>query len=358
MAQLISVSVLIPTLNAARVLGRCLASIARQDYPKNKVEIIIADGGSTDDTLSIISKFKIQNSKLKVKILANPLKTGEAGKVIALRRAKGELMALFDSDNVLPTKDWLRRMIEPFSDSEVLGAEPWEFTYRKKDSLVNRYCALIGANDPYCYFVGNYDKRSVLSGKWTGLKVQSQKFEVRSGKIRKTEGEKWDYLKVQIKLPSIPTIGANGTIWRTGILRKAVGENNYLFDIEIPYVLASQKPFWFAKVKVGIVHLYCHQIKDFYRKQKRRAKDFFYQEKRDDRRQTYQRQLDKQLYFIFSTVTILPLIFQSIKGYFRNPDRAWFFHPLACLMTLWLYGTETILAKFKTAEMDRSEWRQ
>lgn len=337
MARLISVSILIPTLNAARVLGNCLASIAGQDYPKNKVEILVADGGSTDQTRKIAKRYQ-------AKIHENPLRTGEAGKAMALRRAQGRLVALFDSDNVLPTKDWLRRMVEPFSDSEIFGAEPWEFTYRKKDSLVNRYCALIGANDPYCYFVGNYDKRSVLSGKWTGLDVEQE--------------DGGGYLKVKISKGILPTIGANGTIWRSGILKKAVGENDYLFDIEIPYILAGRKPFWFAKVKVGIVHLYCHQVKDFYRKQKRRAKDFFYQEKRGDRQETYQRQWDKQLYFIFSTVTILPLIVQSIKGYLRKPDRAWFFHPLACLMTLWLYGTETILAKFKTAEMDREEWRQ
>ena len=43
-----SISILIPTLNAASVLGKSLESISNQDYPRNKIEIIIADGGSTD----------------------------------------------------------------------------------------------------------------------------------------------------------------------------------------------------------------------------------------------------------------------------------------------------------------------
>lgn len=337
MSKLPTISILIPTLNAASVLDKCLRSIADQDYPKEKVEIIVADGGSTDGTLEIAKKYK-------AKIYKNPLKTGEAGKAVALRQAQGELVALIDSDNILPDKNWLKRMIEPFSDPEIIGSEPWEFTYRRDDSLVNRYSALIGANDPYCYFVGNYDKRSVLSGKWTGLKIEQK--------------DKGQYLKIRIGKGILPTIGANGTIWRTAILKKAVGKSDYLFDTDIPYILARKKPFWFSKVKISIIHLYCREIENFYRKQKRRAKDFFFLESRKKRSETYQRQIFRQLYFIFSIILIFPLFIQSIKGYIKKPDNAWFFHPLACWLTLWIYGTQAILAQFKVAEMSRARWSQ
>lgn len=349
--SLLSVSILIPTLNAGRVLEKCLLSIAEQDYPKKKIGIIVADGGSTDETLKIAKRYG-------AKIYKNPLKTGEAGKAVALRQAQGKLVALIDSDNILPSKNWLRRMVEPFSDPEIIGSEPWEFTYRKTDSLVNRYCALIGANDPYCYFVGNYDKKSVLSGKWTGMEVRSAKHEVRNEEMKKAKKKTGDYLKIQIEWPNIPTIGANGTIWRRQIFKKAAGKSKYVFDTDIPYILARRKPFCFAKVKVGIVHDYCRSVKDFYRKQKRRARDFFYLENKKEREKTYQRQLIKQLYFIFSVVLVFPLIFQMIKGYIKKPDKAWLFHPLACLMTLWLYSSETILAWFRQTEMSREGWRQ
>ncbi|MBL7085732.1 MAG: glycosyltransferase [Candidatus Cloacimonetes bacterium] len=45
------VSVVIPTYNSERTLGMCLESIRKQGYPRNKIEIIIGDGGSTDRTL-------------------------------------------------------------------------------------------------------------------------------------------------------------------------------------------------------------------------------------------------------------------------------------------------------------------
>jgi len=335
--KLPSISVLLPTLNSARVLEGCLKSIVNQDYPENKVEVIIADGGSTDRTLEIAKRYG-------AKIYKNSLKTGEAGKAVALRQAQGELIALIDSDNILPSKKWLKRMVVPFSDPEIVGSEPWEFTYRRQDSLVNRYCALIGANDPYCYFVGNYDKQSILSGKWTGLNFFQE--------------DKNRYLKVRIKGNILPTIGANGTIWRTEVLKKAVGKSDYLFDTDIPYIVAKKGSFWLAKVKVGIIHLYCRTVKDFYRKQKRRARDFFYLEKEKERGETYQRQAGRQFYFMLATITILPLIFQSIRGFIRKPNNVWLFHPFACLLTLWIYGSETILARLGRVQMDRKSWRQ
>ncbi len=331
------ISVLLPTLNAARVLDECLLSLVRQKYPRDKIEVIVADGGSTDATLEIAKKFG-------AKISSNPFKTGESGKALALKHALGDLILLLDSDNVLPSKWWLKKMIEPFADPEIIGSEPWKFVWRKSDTYINRYCALIGANDPYCYFVGNYDKYSQLSGRWTGLKME--------------EKDLGNYLKVKIGGGILPTIGANGTLWRRGHLTKAVGKSQYLFDTDIPYILSEEKSFYFAKVKVGIIHLYCQKLSDFIRKQKRRVGDFLYLEKFSQRSQTYQRQRSKQLYFICSVVLVLPLLFQAIKGYIKKPDSAWLFHPIACLATLWIYSIEIILSKLKVTQINRDRWKQ
>lgn len=74
-----------------------------------KIEIIIADGGSTESALEIAKKYTDN-------IHSNPLKTGEDGKAVGVKHSKGEIIALIDSDNILPTEDWLLRMIEPFQD--------------------------------------------------------------------------------------------------------------------------------------------------------------------------------------------------------------------------------------------------
>src|SRR3989344_8133729 len=111
------ISVVTPTKNSAKTLGACLASIRDQDSPQQKVEVIIIDAASTDQTLALAKRYR-------AKILENPLQTGEAGKAVGVKAAEGELIALIDSDNILPTKDWLRRIIVPFTNPAILAAEP------------------------------------------------------------------------------------------------------------------------------------------------------------------------------------------------------------------------------------------
>jgi len=334
-----TISFLIPTLNAASVLGSCLKSIVSQNYPQKKIEIIIADGGSTDGTLKIAKKYG-------AKIYQNVLKTGEAGKAVALKKAKNELVSLVDSDNALPSKDWLQRMVEPFADPEIIGSEPWEYTYRRGDGFIDRYCALMGMNDPLCYFLGNYDRKNILSGKWTGLSLPQK--------------DRGDWLKILLKPGPLPTIGANGTILRREILVKSDLIGDYLFDIDILAQLASKRAIKFAKVKTGIIHLYCgSDIKKFIRKQKRRIKDYLFYQKSGVRHYPWQSQNKTGLLkFILSCITIIPLIFQSLKGFYKKSDLAWFFHPLACWITLYIYSVCTIQSFFKRETLSRQNWGQ
>jgi len=334
-----TISILIPTLNAARFLKFCLGEIRKQDYPKEKIEVIIADGGSTDQTLMIAHQYK-------AKVYSNPLKTGEAGKAVALRHARGELIALIDSDNILPDKNWLRKMVEPFSDPEVIGSEPWEFTYRKKDGFIDRYCALMGMNDPLCYFLGNYDRLNVLSGSWTGLNIDQE--------------DRGGWLKVILKHEVLPTIGANGTLIRREIFKKNELVKDYLVDIDILAKLTIKKPVAFAKVKIGIIHLYCgSDILKFIRKQKRRIKDYLYYQQKGVRHYPWQKHQRRGLVkFILSCFLIFPLIYQILKGYFKKPDSAWLFHFLACWLTFLIYTGGVIEGVFRRQEMSRQKWRQ
>ncbi|MDO8727297.1 MAG: glycosyltransferase, partial [Candidatus Methanoperedens sp.] len=87
-----SISIIIPTYNSDKTLSSCLDSIKTQDY-RGDIEIIIADGCSTDNTLEIAQKYTD-------KIYPNPLKTGESGKAAGVKHAKNEIIALIDSDNI------------------------------------------------------------------------------------------------------------------------------------------------------------------------------------------------------------------------------------------------------------------
>ncbi|MCL5951628.1 MAG: glycosyltransferase family 2 protein [Chloroflexi bacterium] len=333
-----SVSILIPTLNAGRVLEACLASIAQQDYDPDRVEIVVADGGSTDQTLTIARRYTDR-------IYPNPRQTGEAGKAVALQHASGEIAAFIDSDNILPQRDWLARMVAPFDDAEIVAAEPIEYTYRRQDGYITRYCALMGMNDPLCLFLGNYDRYCTLTGKWTGMPVAVE--------------DKGTFLKVTLEGARLPTIGANGFLVRRSAL-DGCSVRDYVFDIDVVYELLQQGQCKFAKVKTGIVHVFSGSAGTFVRKQRRRIKDYLFFSRSRLRKYPWKSTAKGRLAkFVLYGATVVPLWIQSLIGFTRKPDWAWAFHPFACWITLFVYGAETIRGTLPGAQLQsREHWGQ
>lgn len=332
MAEYFDIDIIIPTLNCAPVLDLCLASIKKQKYQNYK--IIIADGGSGDDTLKIARKYRCT-------IINNPLKSAEAGKALGLKKASGKFIALIDSDNILPNSHWLSDMLLPFKDSEIIGTEPLSFTYRKNSGYIERYSALLGANDPYAYINGNYDRYSYLSDKWTGLKIDTVSYP--------------KYLKIKIDNNKyIPTIGANGTIFRKDFLLNFF-KGDYLFDIDL--LAMAPKPLFFAKVKTSIIHTYCEaSLSKFIRKQRRRLTDYYYF--RSERHYQWQSQ-SRIIAFTFYSLLLIPALIDSFRGFLKKADPAWFFHPIACYLTWWIYFIVTLKYKFHLLKpLNRQQWHQ
>ena len=307
-----------------------------QDYPPERVEVIVADGGSTDGTPELAQTYGAE-------VIQNPLKTGEAGKAVALRRARGDLVALVDSDNILPQRDWLVKMVAPMAENrDLIGSEPWEFTRRDGDSAFTRYCAMLGMNDPLCHFIGNYDRLNMLTGMWTSLPVTT------------VDGD--DYLTIELEAGMLPTIGANGTIWR----REALGQwrdRDYLFDIDVTDSLARSGKYRFAKVKIGIVHLYADGLRQFASKQTRRIRDYLYFRQLGRRSDQWGAGPKLGLMrFVIACVTVAPLLRDSWTGYRRSGDSAWLLHAPACWLTLIIYGWGTVLGRLRRSPESREGW--
>src|SRR3989338_1356440 len=139
-----TISVILPTYQAEKDIENCLNSIAMQDYPKERLEILVIDGGSRDKTLEIVKKFKA----FKTTILFNPFRDCDEGKSIGLHHAKGEIIALIDADNELNSPKWFRTMVQPLlEDKTIFGVEsPW--LIRKNDPSINQYETLLQVADP------------------------------------------------------------------------------------------------------------------------------------------------------------------------------------------------------------------
>lgn len=331
------ISVITPTLNSERTIEEYFEGLKTQKY-SGQVEILILDGGSTDKTLKVAH----DNG---AKIYFNKLKTAEAGKALGVKKATGEICALIDSDNLLPESLWFKKMVTPFvEDSSIVATEPILYTYRKSDHWLTRYFALIGMGDPVNLFIGNYDRYSYVSDKWTGLSLETK--------------SKDGYLKVSLK-DKIPTIGANGFLIKRNILiNNKLGD--YLFDVEVLESLVQKEEIQIAKVDTGVVHLFSGDVLTFIRKQRRRIRDYLYYKSANKRNGSGSISFVYLgiIKFVLSCIFVIPLLTQSLIGFSRKKDWVWLFHPLASYITLFAYGYETIRAFFYKEEYSRKGWKQ
>jgi glycosyltransferase involved in cell wall biosynthesis len=129
----VSISIIIPALNEERMIGRCLESLAKLDFARDRFEVILVDNGSRDNTLTIAESFK---DRLNVRILQ---KTGV--RISALRNtgakvALGKILAFLDAD-CLAAANWLDRILAlaPADGAGVLGAH---YLLPKDSSWVGR----------------------------------------------------------------------------------------------------------------------------------------------------------------------------------------------------------------------------
>ncbi len=96
----ITISVIIPVFNRAALISRALNSVLAQNRPPD--EIIVVDDGSTDQTLSVLNRYRSQ-----IHILQQQNKGVSAARNAGLRAASGEWIALLDSDDA-----WLPQKLE------------------------------------------------------------------------------------------------------------------------------------------------------------------------------------------------------------------------------------------------------
>jgi mycofactocin system glycosyltransferase len=114
-ATLPAVSVVIPVKDRAEELARCLASLARLDYPQEKLQVIVVDDGSRDDSPLVARQAG-----------ALVLPSGGTGRGPAAARnvgasvATGDILAFIDSD-CSASAGWLAELLPAFDDPEMVA---------------------------------------------------------------------------------------------------------------------------------------------------------------------------------------------------------------------------------------------
>ena len=98
------VSVIIPCRNEQLYIENCVNSILNQDYRSDKIQIIVIDGLSDDNTIHILKKYP------NITLLSNPKKIVSTSMNLGIKKAKGDYILRIDAHCIYP-KNYISELI-------------------------------------------------------------------------------------------------------------------------------------------------------------------------------------------------------------------------------------------------------
>lgn len=107
------VSVIIPTYNRAKMLDWTIESFIKQNYPKDKYELIVSDNNSDDNTKVVVTEWQAKSS-VPIKYLFEPHQGVHYARNSAAKIAKGDIL-YFTDDDMVADKDLLKNLVKVFS---------------------------------------------------------------------------------------------------------------------------------------------------------------------------------------------------------------------------------------------------
>jgi glycosyltransferase involved in cell wall biosynthesis len=108
------VSIVVPCRNEEAYLARCLDSILAGDYPRDRLEVLVVNGGSTDRTAEVLARYVATHPGIVA--LENPRGTTPAALNIGIRAAAGGIIVRMDA-HVLYPPDYVRRLVAGLEES-------------------------------------------------------------------------------------------------------------------------------------------------------------------------------------------------------------------------------------------------
>lgn len=112
------VSIIIPAYNAVHTLMTCLKCVMQLDYPRNDLDIIVINDGSTDGTLEILLQLTLPNN---FKFYTHPVNRGlAAARNTGIQHARGDILVFLDADMEIQS-DFIREHLKFYQREQVVG---------------------------------------------------------------------------------------------------------------------------------------------------------------------------------------------------------------------------------------------
>lgn len=334
--QYYSVTISMISYNDELIIRDCLESIRKQEYPSDKVEILLVDGGSTDATIKIAKEYGARVI-IRKDLKDEPNKRGE----ISVMTPKTDLIMLFSADNRFQEKDCLLRMIKPFANSDVVASETLKYGYDKKLPNLCRYFALIGGGDPIAIGLGKADRMPYDTNK---CRLFGKSIELK------------DYFLVKFSndVSKLPTLGANGFLIRRLLLEKVGMKNTLHTDTCVKLINNGYDQFAFIKDS-HVIHYINLPIKSFIIRRIKWIAKYSTEDIKRSYTVFHKKDIFKLIWIIISYLTFVFPFIRSVRGFFKKCDIAWFLHPIICFIFVFSYSIYYI---WKTIRVLKNNFKQ
>lgn len=119
------VAIIVPCFNEERTIASTMQSLLALDYPRKKIELIVVDDGSTDDTLNIARQFDTRQGKALPRVRVFHKENGgkHSAMNLGLAHTEAEFIGCLDADSIVE-KDALREIIPIFQNKKVAAVTP------------------------------------------------------------------------------------------------------------------------------------------------------------------------------------------------------------------------------------------
>jgi glycosyltransferase involved in cell wall biosynthesis len=291
------VSFILPTLNAEALLDNCLASIARQNWPRDRYEIILADAHSQDRTRVIAARYGAI-------VLDDDGKNMEEGKRLALRHARGDYIVFVDADNELTHPDYLELAVNALAaNPQALGVEAYYLASPRMSSFCAYITHLLHISDPICWLMSTNPKLVAREG----------------------EVERWTLPGDSLSYP----LGANGFVFRRADL-ESVQAKEHFQDTHIPlHLMRAGQREWLRLRGRGVCHYYVQTLWGFVQK-RRRATVHFLRVQQEASTNWMKEKPPVPLWLAaLYCVTFVGPLWHTLRGMARDGDPRWLWHLLA-----------------------------
>ena len=245
----------------------------------------------------------------------------EEAKAIGIGEARGTLLGFFCTDNDFRDPDFLRTMVWHALLPGVTGAYTAQYDYVTYDAPLSRYFALLGANDPVCWWLGKADRASYLRGAHGPLGPTTR----------------------LVRYPrALPSVGDNGCLLKAALVKRHVTLDPARFgscmdmceDLRraghSTYAVVTEQKLW---------HRTGEGWTDYVRRRWRYVNDLYW-DRLPTRRWVMVGTLQDWLLvvcFAVASLLVVPQLAVALVGYYRVRDVAWWLHPLVCLVLTGLY---------------------